>query len=162
MGTDTAKSAAVCKRMIRDYKDMLLPSPDNNVAGVLTVSRKSELLAIIKQSLLVDIDLEYLAGVYNLDKVELLKSVLEVRDFRVVINDYEGDTIQSSEDGADIGFVILDTNGFDNHKALEDGGMIYNPKGKYTNHFLNNFMILSFRPDCQAKAYVVQWNQPTP
>lgn len=158
MSTETEKAAALTKQLVSDYRDMLLPSPDNNVAGVLTVSNKKDLLVIIKQELVNHINLDYLTGVFNLDKIELLKSVLEVRDFRVVINDYNDDPIISSEDGANVGFVILDTNGFDNHKALEDGGMIYNPKGKYTNHFANNFMIISFRPDCQAKGYVVTWS----
>ena len=31
------------------------------------------------------------------------------------------------------------------HKALQDGGMIYNPKGvPYTNHFLNSWGVFSF------------------
>jgi len=154
--TNTDKYAAIATKMIETYKDMLIPSPDHNKRGVLAVSRKSDLLIIAKQSLINHINLDYLVGVYNLSKVELLSSILEVRDFRVVINDIDQTPILSSEDGEDIAFIILDTRGFDNHQALQDSGMIYNPKGKYTNHFLNNWKILSFRTDCQAAAFKVK------
>ena len=154
--TDTDKYRHIATVMIETYKDMLLPSPDHNVRGVLNVSKKSNLIVVAKQSIINHIDLDYLAGVYNLSKVDLLSSVIEVRDFRVVVNDVDENPIVSSEEGADIAFLILDTTGFDNHKALEDSGMIYNPKGKYTNHFLNNWRILSFRTDCQAAAFVLK------
>lgn len=155
LASDTEKYAAIAEKMISVYKDMLIPSPDYNKRGVLTVSKKSDLLLIIKQSLLNKINLDYLVGVYNLNKVELLSNILEVRSFKVCITDIDGDPITTSEDGADIAFMIVDTRGFDNHQALQDSGMIYNPKGKYTNHFLNNWKILSFRTDCQAVAYTV-------
>lgn len=153
--SSTEKYAKVTDKLIDVYEDMTLPSPDYNKRGVLTVSSKKDLLLIIKQSLLRHINLDFLAGVYNLSKVELLSNILVVRDFRVVVNDVDENPIISSEEGEDIAFVILDATGFDNHQALQDGGMIYNPKGKYTNHFLNNWKILSFRTDAQAVAFKV-------
>ena len=156
LSSATEKYAAIADKMISTYKDMTIPSPDHNKRGVLTVSRKSDLLLIVKQSLLNRINLDFLAGVYNLSKVDLLDSILEVRDFRVCVNDVDGEPITTSINGEDIAFVILDTRGFDNHRALQDSGMIYNPKGKYTNHFLNNWKILSFRTDCQAAAFKVK------
>lgn len=153
--SSTEKYAKVTDKLIDVYEDMTLPSPDYNKRGVLTVSSKKDLLLIIKQSLLRHINLDFLAGVYNLSKVELLSNILVVRDFRVVVNDVDKNPIVSSEEGEDIAFVILDATGFDNHQALQDGGMIYNPKGKYTNHFLNNWKILSFRTDAQAVAFKV-------
>lgn len=156
--SDTERYATIAEKIIQTYTDMLIPSPDYNKRGVFTVSSKSNLLLIIKQSLLNKINLSFLAGVYNLDKVDLLSSILAVRDFRVAIRDYQNDPIVTSEDGEDIAFVILDTTGFDNHQALRDDGMIYNPKGKYTNHFANNWKILSFRPDAQAVAYKIKFD----
>lgn len=154
--SDTEKYAAIAEKIIDVYTDMLIPSPDYNKRGVFTVSSKKNLLLIIKRSILNKINLEYLTGVYNLDKVDLLSNILQVRDFRVAIRDYNQDPIVTSEDGEDIAFIILDTTGFDNHQALRDDGMIYNPKGKYTNHFANNWKILSYRTDCQAVAYKVK------
>lgn len=151
--TPTAKFQHIAKVMIETYKDMLLPSVDHNKRGVLNVSKKSNLLVIAKQEILNGINLDFLTGVYNLDKVELLNNIIPVRSFKVCVNDVDEQPIVTSEDGEDIAFIILDTVGFDNHKALEDSGMIYNPKGKYTNHFLNNWKILSFRTDCQAAAF---------
>ena len=49
--------------------------------------------------------------------------------------------------------MVIDTKGFDNHVALEDGGMIYNPKGKYTNHFYNLWKIISFKYFYNARAF---------
>ena len=62
--------------------------------------------------------------------------------------------------------MIVDTRGFDNHVALQDNGMIYNPKGKYTNHFMNLWKIISFKRfyNAIAKKIVVadETNSDTP
>ena len=77
-----------------------------------------------------------------------MKKIIIVEDFRV-----KGST--GVINGKDIGFIVLDTKAFDNHVALQDGGMIYNPQGKYTNHFLNLWKIISFKKFYNANAVVV-------
>lgn len=129
-------------------KAFKLPSTNNNKANVPQTTSLGNILMIAKASILKLVDLDYLAGVYNLSKVELLKNIIEVSSFQVM--DEEGVTR-----GEDIDFVILDERGFDNHTALEDGGMIYNPKGKYTNHFANLWKIVSYKLTHNARAFKI-------
>ena len=125
---------------------MKLPSKKNNALGVLTCSKPSDLLLVIKADLLNSINLDYLSGVYNLSKVDLINNIIPVASFQV--KDASG-TLK----GEDIDFAVIDTTGFENHVALQDGGMIYNPKGKYTNHFYNLWKIVSFKQFCNARAF---------
>ena len=151
--TDKDKMAIVTKKIVNVSHDFMLPSVDNNKKKVLTVTDKSDLLLVIKQSLLDSINLDYLTGLYNLNKVDMMGEIIPVRSFKAVVNTGSGDPLTPSENGDDIDFIIIDSKGFDNHVALEDGGTIYNPKGKYTNHFTNLWKIISYRPDFQARAF---------
>lgn len=150
-------SKAVTKKIVDVYNDFALPSIDNNKMGVLQVTEPSNCLLVIKQSLLNDINLDYLAGVYNLSKVDLIKNIIPVRSFVNVGIGIDGtahewlSTLSANTD--DIDFIILDERGFDCHVALQDSGMIYNPRGKYTNHFTNLWKIIAYRYDYQARAF---------
>ena len=129
---------------------MQLPKKTNNKTGVMNATPINDILLIIKVDLLNSINLDYLAGVYNLSKVDLIKNIIAVDSFKVEITGTSG---TSTMNGTDIDFVILDSKGFDNHVALEDGGLIYNPKGKYTNHFYNLWKIISFKQFYNARAF---------
>lgn len=144
--TDEEKAKILTKKIVDVTTDFQLPKTDNNALKVMTVSKKSDILLIIKKNLLNSINLDYLAGVYNLEKVDLLKNILTVDTF---VTKNESGVAQ----GEDIDFVILDVNGFDNHVALQDGGLIYNPRGKYTNHFMNLWKIMAFKYWANARAY---------
>jgi hypothetical protein len=123
-----------------------MPLKTNNKLGVMQTTSRDKCLLIIKRKLLKSINLDYLTGVFNLSKVDLLKNIIEVETFQV--EDDEGNIV-----GDDIDFVVLDTDGFDNHVALQDNGMIYNPKGKYTNHFTNLWKIFGFKYYYNARAF---------
>lgn len=146
--TDTAIYKAITSKIISVAHDFALPATDNNALGVMNVSDKTDVLLVIKQSLLDHINLDYLAGVYNLSKTDLLDKIIPVRSF--VVKDDDGEDV-----GEDIDFVIMDANAFDIHTALEDGSSIYNPKGKYTNHFTNLWKIISFKYFYNARAFKV-------
>lgn len=148
--TDEETAKIVTQVIVNNVSDFSIPSKENNALGVLQATPKDRCLLIIKQTLLNSINLDYLAGVYNLSKVDLIKNIIPVRSFRVEhINAEDEATIV----GEDLDFMILDTKGFDNHVSLEDGGMIYNPKGKYTNHFYNLWKIISFKYFYNARAF---------
>ena len=153
MSTDSEKYKAVTQKIVDVVTDFALPCVDNNALGVLNVSRREDVLLIIKQSLLNHINLDFLSGVFNLSKVDLIKQIIPVRSFKTIAPDTE----QAEEVGEDLDFVILDTKGFDIHPALEDSGMIYNPKGKYTNHFTNSWKIISYKYFHNARAYKVKY-----
>ena len=147
--TDKDKAELITKNIVNTVSSFKLPMTSNNKLGVEQNSNASDLLLVIKYGLLNSINLDYLTGVYNLSKVDLLKNIVEVDGFQVT-KDVNGTPTLV---GDDIDFIILDTKGFDMHTALQDGGLIYNPKGKYTNHFYNLWKIMSFKYFYNARAF---------
>lgn len=152
--TDSQKAELMTKTIINAVSKFKLPMTTNNKMGVLQTSKVSDVLLIIKDTLLNSINLDYLTGVYNLSKVDLVKNIISVDKF--TYNMEQDGTV--TEAGTDIDFVIIDTKAFDIHKALQDGGMIYNPKGKYTNHFYNLWMCMSFKYFYNARAFKLTEN----
>lgn len=157
LSTAKEQIAAVTAKIVEVYHDFALPSIDNNKAEVMQVTKPENTLLIIKQELLDKINLDYLTGLFNLSKVDMMKKIIPVRSFQAVVNTLSGETLTPGVNGDDIDFVILDERGFDNHVALEDGGFIYNPRGKYTNHFSNLWKIISYRYDFQARAFKIKY-----
>lgn len=153
MSTDTEKYKAITQKIIDVVADFALPCVDNNALKVLNVAKREDVVLIIKQSVLNHINLDFLSGVFNLSKVDLIKQIIPVRSFKTIAPDDE----HAEEVGEDLDFVILDSKGFDIHPALEDSGMIYNPKGKYTNHFTNSWKIISYKYFRNARAFKVKY-----
>lgn len=154
--TNAEKMKEVTTTIGKVLSDMALPSIDNNKQGVLTSTKANHMLCVIKQELMQDINFDYLAGVYNLEKVELKSKFIPVRSFKCVINTANGDTLTPSEKGDDIDFIIVDDRGFDNHIAVEDNASIYNPKQRQTNYYADLWKIISYRTDHQARAFKVK------
>lgn len=148
--TDSETAETITKTVVDAVSYMKLPGTASNKMGVLTVSAPSDLVLIIKTELLNKINLDYLSGVYNLDKVDLIKNIIPVVSFQTETTDSEG---EPTTVGEDIDFMVIDAKGFDNHVALQDGGLVYNPKGKYTNHFYNLWKIISFKHFYNARAW---------
>lgn len=152
---DTAKSKAVTKTLYAVLADMQLPSHDNNKAKNYEVSAFADLYVIIKQDVLTDINFDYLAGVYNLDKVEVAKHFIPVRSFQTIKNTTASGSTTPAITGEDIAFAILDSRGFDNHVLLDLDTSIYNPKKHYTNYFSTLWKIFNFRTDYNARAFKI-------
>lgn len=158
VSTSAELGHAIAKFIISEQKNMQLPSTDNNVMGVMTSTPKSKSLLVIRQKVLDCIDMDYLVGVYNLDKTELMGRIIPVRDFQVIKNVISNprtasESVSTSKVGADMDFVILDTRGFDNHPCLNETGSIFNPEALYTNHFLHFWKIFAYKQWFQAKAW---------
>ena len=150
-GTDATETAKNMTRAIADcISQMQLPMTANNKLHILNNAAPSDLVLVIKYGLKNMIDLDFLTGVFNLEKVSMVKNIIEVDGFQCAKPGTQG---TPEITGKDYDFVILDTRGFDCHVALQDGGMIYNPKGKYTNHFLNLWKIVAFKTFANARAF---------
>lgn len=147
--TDADKAKLITKKAVETVSSFQLPMTSNNAMHVMQNSNPSDIMLIIKYGLVDSINLDYLAGVYNLSKVDLIKNIVKVDGFQIT-KDVKGTPTLVGED---IDFMIIDTRGFDMHTALQDGGMIYNPKGKYTNHFYNLWKIMSFKYFYNARAF---------
>ena len=150
-GTDANKAKQVTDKIVDVVSSFTLPSKEHNALGILNASNKENILLLIKRTWLNKINLDYLTGVFNLNKVDLIKNIITVDSFQVKTVDEGVETTY----GEDIDFIVMDTKCFDNHVALQDGGMIYNPKGKYTNHFLNLWKIISFKYFYNAEAFKI-------
>lgn len=151
----------VTQKIIDTVTDFAIPCASNNKLKVLNVTKKSDVVLIIKQELLNHINLDYLAGVFNLSKVDLIGQIIPVRSFKVIQdNDTGAQVIDPTAVGEDLDFVVMDAKCFDIHPALEDSGMIYNPKGKYTNHYTNSWKIISFKYFHNARAFKVTLPSP--
>lgn len=150
--TASEKAKTVTETIVNTVSAYKLPMTTNNKLGVMQVSNPADVLLIIKYGLLNSINLDYLTGVFNLSKVDLVKRIIEVDGFKVANS--EGTLV-----GDDIDFMIIDTKAFDMHTALQDGGMIYNPKGKYTNHFYNLWKIMSFKYFYNARAFKLKTSE---
>lgn len=141
----------ITEQIIDDYTKMLLPKSSMNALKVMNASSKSDLLLIIRRDVLNSINLDYLSGVFNLSKTELVSKIMTVDSF--VTEYFDEDTQLPVQVGDELLYQIIDTRAFDNHVALQDGGLIYNPQGKYTNHFLNLWKIISFKRWYNAVAW---------
>lgn len=147
--SDTETAKIMTSAIIDAVSAYQIPMTANNKLGVLNATNPENVLLVIKYGLLNSINLDYLSGVFNLSKVDLVKNIIQVDGFQVA---KPGETDPELE-GEDIDFILIDSRGFDNHVALQDGGMIYNPKGKYTNHFMNLWKIVSFKTFYNARAF---------
>lgn len=152
--TAEAKAKTITQTIVGAVSKFKLPLKNQNKLGVKTVTDPSNVLLVIKDTLYNDINLDYLAGVYNLSKVDLVKNIILVDSFQTEQKDDTTGAITTV--GEDIDFMVIDTKGFDCHTALQDGGLIYNPKGKYTNHYYNLWKIVSFKYFYNARAFKIK------
>lgn len=147
---DDKKMKEVCKKIVDVASSFTMPNKANNNLQVLNPSLPKNVLLVIKRELLNSINLDYLTGVYNLSKVDLVKNIIVVETFQ-----YNADTTTGKNSNID--FMIIDESGFDIHQALRDNGMIYNPKGRYFNHFHDNWKIFGFKRWANCKAFTVKY-----
>lgn len=121
-----------CKALVKAIKkyseDISFMSNLYNGQGVNTYSEKSDQILLLHKDAKVNIDIEYLAGVFNLSKSEMEARIVSVDDFGDL-----GDTYA----------ILTDINAPKIHKTLETMETIRNPKGRYTNYFLNSDGIYS-------------------
>ena len=149
--TDEDKAKLVAKKIVNTTSLFSKPNKKNNKMKVMTNAKSDNILLVIKTELLNSINMDYLTGVFNLNKVDLIKNIIDVETFQV--EQYDTTTGAVTLVGEDLDFMIIDTRGFENHVALQDGGMIYNPEGKYTNHYTNLWKILAFKYFRNARAF---------
>lgn len=151
---DTETGAIVTKKIVNTVSKFKLPMTANNKAHVLNATPANRIVIVMKYDLKNLIDLDYLTGLFNLSKVGNIPEIIEVDTFQVgKPGEDEQEQPITELVGDDIDFVIIDTEALDMHTALQDGGMIYNPEGKYTNHFYNLWKLINFKTFNNARAF---------
>ena len=129
-GTDATDAGALLRGLKRVGSSMKHASNKWNFVRALKQLPLNRQVIVMTSEWKDKIDLDVLAGVYNLNKVELAQRIIEVESFI---------------DEPNAVAVIMDERALIFHKSLVDAGMIYNPKGvPYTNHFLNSWGVYSF------------------
>lgn len=88
----------------------------------------NDVYLILRSDIRLSIDMDVLAGIFNLDKVSLDAHIIEVDSF---------------EDENHL-FSLIDRRGMRIHDALDDAETIRNPEGKYTNYYVNHWALQSF------------------
>lgn len=129
MGAESGTPATDGKTLLDAIKNasagMKFPSRQFNQQGVMQNTPMDRQILVISSKYKNIIDLDVLAGVYNLDKVDFKQQIIEIDGF--------------ADD--EIGAVLIDEKFLNFHYALQDGGLIYNPKALATNHFWNSWSI---------------------
>ena len=125
----TEAGAKTLVKAIKKYsEDMSFMSNKFNGQGVDTFTEKEDQILLLHKDAKVNIDIEYLAGVFNLSKAEMEARIVTVDDFGSLANAYA---------------ILCDKNAPKIHKTLETMETIRNPRGRYTNYFLNSDGIYS-------------------
>lgn len=121
-------------KMIRLMKDTItkfkFPSKNYNKAQDMVVSNNISI--IMKAEDKNKIDMDILAGVYNMDMMKLNAKIRLVDDFATV-KVAEGETTTDKE----VACIIVDDRFFSYYPRTPMAGAVYNPEDLYTNLFLN-------------------------
>lgn len=126
-GTATTDGKTLLDAIKQAGSGMRFPSTSFNQQQVTNTTPMDRQVLVIRAAYKNIIDLDVLAGLYNLDKADITQQIIEVDDF----GDEEGK----------IAAVLMDEDFLQFHYALQDGGLIYNPKALATNHFWNSWSI---------------------
>lgn len=109
------------------------PNAAYNIAGVENTVPKKELILLVTEEMANSINFDYLAGVYNLEKVDL--------DARIIrIDNFGGQTL-----GQNMVAALIDRRAVKIYDTISaNTTSIPNPKGYYWNYFLTYQGLISF------------------
>lgn len=143
---DATKDALTLLKAIKNTGSAMgFPSKAFNAMGVVNTAMLDDQVLIITAEQYNSINIDLLTGYFNLSKGEI--------EQRIVVVDNFNDT--------NISAVICHRDFLDYRKSLQDGGMIYNPKGvPYTNHFYNVYGLYSVSLFMPAVAFIFS-EEPT-
>lgn len=155
--TEATKGKDITAKIIDIVSDMKYPDSIYNKNGVINPTSLENCVLVITEKNYNTINLDYLTGVFNLSKVDLLKNIKRVKSFKVPVwvNASGQDATKGSLEtrGEELDFVIIDKRGFSNHLALSTTGYFYNPEGMFSNHYHNRWRLYGFKRSFNAVAY---------
>lgn len=120
--TDESTAKGFLLEIKKLSSDLTYMTNQFNKAGVKTFTEKKKQILFVNKDVLNVLDVGVLAGIFNLDKANLETQVIEVDDFGNRTNTYA---------------ILMDEEMFFIYNTLDDMETIRNPKGRYTNYFLN-------------------------
>ena len=123
---DTNSGKVLLRKIKKVIKDMSFPSKDYNTSGVWTVSKPSDLAIIIDTETSSLLDVEVLAGIFNLSKVEMESRIIEIPKF--------GDDKTQA--------LIVDRDKLQIYQTKYATDTVKNGAGLFTNIFLHRWDLL--------------------
>lgn len=131
---DTEYFAKLIRKMKDTTTKFRFPSKSYNVNSDMAVS--DGISIIMKAADKNKIDMDILAGVYNMDMMKLGAKIRLVDDFATVsVTTGEGDSAETVT--KDVACIIVDDRFFSYFPRTPMAGAVYNPEDLYTNMFLN-------------------------
>lgn len=116
----------------------------------ITWTESDSLYLFLRSDVLVNCNVETLAGAFNMEKAELVGKLAPLPAFSYLDLDGEKDTAtgywKTVEDINKILAIIADVNTFEYRDNLQTTGDFYNAAGLYQNQFLNVWQTYSIRP----------------
>lgn len=126
----------------------------------ITWTESDDLYLFIRSDVLVNCNVETLAGAFNMDKAKLMGRITTFPDFNYLDFDSEKDTTtnywKTVADDENILAILCDANTFEYHDNLSSSGDFYNAAGMYQNQYLNVWQTYGIRPWGNAIAFVKQ------
>jgi hypothetical protein len=138
--TDATSAKAFVKAVKKGVQDMTFPAKNLNYAGVNTWCECGECVLFINKDVNIEVTTEVLATAFNRGDLELKVSQIVLDDFGTLEDTYA---------------ILVDRDFFRIFDTLHNVESMRNPKGMFTNYFLNVQGILSlskFRNAIQFKA----------
>lgn len=147
-GHSTANSsgcAALLKAIRKTVKGFEFMNNKYNELGFATRSRKEDIVIVIKSGVLEDLNVDYLAGVFNLSRADITERIIEVPD------DYGFGTFDTN--GTEVLAMVLDKRFMKIVPTLYEATSILNPASLATNNFLTVIFIFSYANFINAYAF---------
>lgn len=146
----TLDTEAGIKSFLKDFKttvkDMTFMTDKYNSLGFTTKTPKENLIIVTKPKYLEKINVDYLAGVFNIDKVEMKGRIIEVPD------DYGFGTYDTN--ASNIMFMVFDKRLLRIFNNFHEGSSAYNAAGLFTNTFLTTCWTFSYATFFNAVAFI--------
>lgn len=129
---------ALTKRVKVLSKEFKFMNDKYNYYGFVTKANESNIVILAKPSTIETINVDYLAGVFNMSKGEIKDMIIEVPE------DYGFGELDASDSKIHPLMLIMDKRMLRIFPTLYEGSSIYNPASLVTNTFLTLQYIFSF------------------
>ena len=142
-GLTAKEKANLITTTVKAYvKKLKFLSNNYNAQGVMTFSRPTDLYLFVPADISAFLDVEQLASAFNISKVELPTSVLDIDNFQKVNTGNDAASNPYVED-TDALFYLIDKDAIQLYETLNESESFRNPQAKYTNIWFDRWGIIA-------------------
>lgn len=138
---DATTSKAFMKK-IEEYKDNFkhLSNAYNSIAHD-TSTKPNELVMVVRDDIRRTLDYDFLSGVFNLSKVDLDLSILDIQAFGKSTSASDSTIVEDDT----ILAVLMDEDAFYIHPRYQENSIARNQRGRYANYYYHRDWVFGFR-----------------